>query len=160
MKGYSTLMGNNSDLEISVEAIFAKKSIKLIQESDLREGDYTNDIASKFEEYRGLPIHRYLMTEKKSLAYTGCFAFPLCSPVIVDSEVQSIDGIKYEDTLRLSRLTSAGEKRILEKDFNHTFRGEVVLEHKSPEYFGSPEQVDLVLAIAKKIPSCKTLEKH
>lgn len=160
MKGYSTLMGNNSELEKSVEKIFEKKSIKLIQSSDLREGDFTNDIASKFEQYGGLPIHHYLMTKKKSLAYTGCFAFPLCSPVIVDSEVQSIDGIKYNDTLRFSRVTSEGEKLVLEKSFKHTYRGEVLFEHKSPDYLGSPEQRDLVLAIANKIPSCKTLEKH
>lgn len=160
VKGYSTLIGSSTDLEKSVEAILAKKHIELIQESDLREGDYTNDIAKRFEDHGGLPIHRYLMTEKKKLVFVPCFGFPLCSPVIVDSEVESFDGIKYEDTLRFKRVSPSGETSILQKDFKHTYRGELLLQSESSKYFGSPEHIDLVHAIAKKIPSCKTLGKH
>ena len=157
MKGYDDLIGNNAELEKSVVSLLAKKDIELIQDSDLREGDYSTDIIKNFEDYRGLPVHRYLMTKKKSVKLVPCNGFPLCSPVILDSEVKSIDAIKYEDIFRFDLLTANGQKRVLEKKFGHTFRGELMFDQKGPEYFGSPEQIDLVLALAQKIPTCKKL---
>lgn len=67
MKGYETLIGNSLELEMSVEEKLAKKGIQLIQSSDLQEGDYTTDITKNFEDYRGLPIHSYLMTNKNKV---------------------------------------------------------------------------------------------
>jgi hypothetical protein len=160
MRGYDTLIGNSMELQKSVEKTLKKKGIQLIQESDLREGDYTNDIAKRFEDYRGLPIHKYLMTEKNKIIFVPCNGFPLCSPVIVDSEVKSIDGIKYNDSFRIKLVTAAGESPVLEKKFKHIYRGPLMMDHKDPAYFGSAEQIDLVVAIAKKFPNCKTLEKR
>lgn len=160
MKGYSSLMGNNSELEASVEKTLAKKNITLIEESELREGDYTTDIIKKFEDYRGLPLHSYIMTKNSSVVFVPCNGFPLCSPVIVDSQVKSIDGIKYKDSFRFNLVKESGESEVLETKFRHTFRGPLMFDHKDPAYFGSPEQMDLVLALAKKLPDCKTLEKH
>lgn len=160
MRGYSTLIGNNSELEKSVEVILAKKKIELIEESDLREGDYTTDIIKKFEDYRGLPLHRYIMNKKSDVVLVPCIAFPLCSPVVVDSQVKSIDGIKYKDSYRFNVVSESGESKILESKFHHTYRGPLMFEHKDPAYFGSPEQIDLVKALAKNIPHCKTLEKR
>lgn len=160
MKGYSSLIGNNSELEQSVEKTLAKKNIELIQESDLREGDYTTDIIKKFEDYRGLPLHSYIMTKKKNVVFVPCNGFPLCSPVVMDSQVKSIDGIKYKDTFRFNVVSESGESKVLESKFRHTYRGELIFDHKDPAYFGSPEQIDLVLALAKNVPNCKTLEKR
>ncbi len=153
-------MGTSAELEKSVENTLAKKGIELVQESDLREGDFTTDITKNFEDYRGLPIHSYLMSKKNKIVFVPCSGFPLCSPVMVDPEVTSIDGIKYKDSFRINKVTASGESRILETNFKHTYRGPLMLDHKDPAYFGSPEQIDLVLALANKVPSCKTLEKR
>ncbi len=160
IRGYETLMGNDTELEKSVHMTLAKKGIHLIQESELREGDFTTNITKNFEDYRGLPVHAYLMAKKNKIVFVPCFAIPLCSPVIVDPDVTSIDGIKYKDSFRINVVTAFGESRILDRNFNHTYRGPLTLDQKDPAYFGSPEQIDLVLALAKKLPSCKTLEKR
>lgn len=159
IKGYQTLMGDDQVLRASVEKTLAKKKIELIENSDLREGDFTSDLTASFESYRGLPLHGYMMSKKRKLILIPCTAIPLCSPVGVDEEVTSIDGIKYKDTFRINIVTSSGEKRLLEKSFRHTYRGDLVLDRKDPAYMGSPEQIDLVQAIAKKTPDCKTLKK-
>ncbi len=160
MRGYTALIGNNSELEESVEKVLAKKGISLIEESDLREGDYTTDIIKKFEDYRGLPIHSYIMTKKNNIVFVPCNGFPLCSPVVVDPQVKSIDGIKYKDSFRFNLVKESGESKVLETKFRHTYRGPLMFNHKDPAYFGSPEQMDLVLALAKNLPKCKTLEKR
>lgn len=48
----------------------------------------------------------------------------------------------------------------METSFKHTYRGALMMDPKDPAYFGSPEQIDLVLALAIKFPNCKTLEKR
>lgn len=159
IKGYGALIGDSQELRSSVEKTFAKKKIELIEAADLREDDYTSDLAANFEAYGGLPLHEYMMTKKRKVILIPCTAIPLCSPVGVDEQVTSIDGIKYKDSIRVNIVTSSGEKRLLEKSFRHTYRGEIVLDRKDPAYFGSEEQVDLVMAIAKKAPDCKTLKK-
>lgn len=159
IKGYQTLMGDSQELRSSVEKVFAKKKIDLIEESDLREGDYQSDFLANFEAYGGFPLHEYIMTKKSDLVFTRCTAIPLCSPVVVDQQVTSIDGIKYKDQIRFNLVTSSGEKRILEKSFRHAYRGEILIDRKDPSYFGSPEQIDLVMAVAKKAPACKELKK-
>ena len=159
VKGYQALIGDSQDLRASVEKTFAKKKIELIEASDLREGDFTTDLVKNYEIYGGLPLHGYIMTKKRSLMLIPCTAVPLCSPIGMDEKVTSIDGIKYKDFFRMNIVTASGEKRILEKSFKHTYRGEIVLDRKDGSYPGSPEQIDLVMAVAKKAPDCKTLKK-
>ncbi len=159
IKGYQTLIGDSQELRASVEKSFAKKNIELIEAADLRDGDYTSDLLKNFEAYGALPLHGYLMSKKRKIILIPCTAIPLCSPIQVDEQVTSIDGIKYNDSIQVNILTSSGEKSLLEKPFRHAYRGETVSYLKDHEYFGSLEHIDLVMAVAKKAPSCKALKK-
>lgn len=159
IKGYQALVGDSQELRASVEKSFAKKDIDLIEAADLREGDYTSDLLKNFETYGALPLHKFMMTKKRKVILIPCTAIPLCSPIHVDEQVTSIDGIKYDDSIRVNIVTSSGEKRLLEKPFRHAYRGETVSYRKDVDYLGSQEHIDLVMAVAKKAPGCKALKK-
>ncbi len=157
--GYQSLIGDSQELRASVEKSFAKKDIDLIEAADLREGDYTNDLLKNFETHGGLPLHKYIMSKKRDVILVPCTGFPLCSPVVVDEQVTSIDGIKYKDNFRVNIVTASGEERIFEKSFSHAYRGETVSYRKDVDYIGSQEHIDLVMAVAKKVPGCKAMKK-
>lgn len=159
IKGYDVLIGDNQKLKAAVEKTFAKKKVELIEEADLRDGDYSSDFLKNYEAYGGLPLHGYLMSKDRKLILIPCTAIPLCSPVQVDEQVTSIDGIKYKDMFRVNLVTSEGEEKLLSKAFRHSYRGETVSYRKDAEYAGSAEQTDLVLAVAKIAPGCKELKK-
>lgn len=160
IRGFKTLIDHDVELEESVSQALAAKGIQLIQEADLREGDYTTDFTKRFEDYGGLPVHEYIMSKDSKFVLVPCFAFPLCSPIMSDSQVTSIDGIRYKDVLSFKRVTKSTEITVFEKYFKHTYRGETLLQDERDYYLGSPEHIDLVHAIAKKIPHCSKLIKN
>ena len=158
--GYNKLIGSDTALEASVRDVLQEKEIDLVEKSELQSGDFAiESLLKNYQAYGALPLHSYKMDYTNKIVYTRCFAFPLCSPLMNDKQVKDITGIDYKDSYGIKVSQGGAFAEVSQRKFNHSYRGELILDKKTNSYEGSPEHHDLVLAIAENVPKCSSLKK-
>ena len=160
IKNLDKLLGNNSVLIDQVHRKLEKKNIQIVSTDEVVEGDFfVNDLIAIHKGIITNPLHSYEFKTKSKLITVPCFALPLCSPIAMEKEVTAITGLKYKHQYSIQMMKNAHLVEVKSENFRHSFKQEPKVFLRGESFDGSPEQIDLALALANDIPKCSGLKK-
>ena len=162
IENFAKLIDANSVLADQVVLKLAKKNITLIDEEDVKAGDFQvsglirgDSLKTKTDGFTTWPYTPYAEGRFTSKLTLNTLCVALCAPIL--KEQGDLVGKVYRSYGYSISVSTNGSNQVLEKGLQFKHR---VRNYKYGQSFvGSQEQVDLALAIVKEMPKCSQLLK-